>query len=27
MPSYASLPPQELEDLSTFLNGLGTKYK
>ena len=27
MPSYASLPPQELDDLSTFLNGLGTKYK
>lgn len=27
MPSYASLPPQELEDLAVFLNGLGTKYK
>ncbi len=27
MPSYASLPPQELEDLATFVNGLGTKYK
>lgn len=27
MPSFASLPPKDLEDLSTFLNGLGTKYK
>jgi menaquinol-cytochrome c reductase cytochrome b/c subunit len=27
MPSYASLAPQDLDDLSTFLNGLGTKYK
>jgi menaquinol-cytochrome c reductase cytochrome b/c subunit len=27
MPSYASLPPADLESLSTFLNGLGTKYK
>ncbi len=27
MPSFASLPPQDLEDLATFVNGLGTKYK
>jgi menaquinol-cytochrome c reductase cytochrome b/c subunit len=27
MPSYASLSPEDLDDLSTFLNGLGTKYK
>jgi ubiquinol-cytochrome c reductase cytochrome b subunit/menaquinol-cytochrome c reductase cytochrome b/c subunit len=27
MPSFASLPPKDLEDLSTFVNGLGTKYK
>ncbi|MSO43733.1 MAG: c-type cytochrome [Thermoleophilia bacterium] len=27
MPSYASLTPQQLDDLSTFLTGLGTKYK
>ncbi len=27
MPSYASLPPAELEALATFVNGLGTTYK
>lgn len=27
MPSYASLPPAELESLANFVNGLGTKYK
>ncbi len=27
MPSYASLPPADLEALATFVNGLGTKYK
>ena len=27
MPSYASLPPQDLQDLAVFIGGLGTKYK
>jgi len=27
MPSFASLPPEDLDNLATFLNGLGTKYK
>ena len=27
MPSFASLPPEDLDSLATFVNGLGTKYK
>lgn len=27
MPSFASLPPQDLNDLAALLTGLGTKYK
>lgn len=27
MPSYATLPPADLEALATFIGGLGTKYK